>query len=204
MILLALLSGFVLSFVGSLPPGIISLSVAKQSMDKGLRSAIILGLGASVVEFGQAFISFQFSAWISKASQLKTTFQWISIVVLILIGGYFMFFAGKPKNDTPPNDGMDFLSGMGISLLNVMAYPYWAFYGTYMEVNHWLSLSLINIVFLSLGVSLGTWILLIVYARLAKSILSGSSWLIEKSYQILAVFFFGLGAWQWIQLIKLF
>ena len=55
------LLGFVFSFIGSIPFGMINLTVVDTTIHKGLRAGIVLGLGAAIIEFFQAIIAVLFT-----------------------------------------------------------------------------------------------------------------------------------------------
>jgi threonine/homoserine/homoserine lactone efflux protein len=52
-----LLAGFVLSLLGSLPPGLINLSVAYIAIRRSFFAAMALGAGAAFAEYFQALIA---------------------------------------------------------------------------------------------------------------------------------------------------
>jgi threonine/homoserine/homoserine lactone efflux protein len=56
-LLLAPFLGLGLSFIGSLPFGIINTTVAETTVRKGLRPGVAMSVGASLVEFFQAVLS---------------------------------------------------------------------------------------------------------------------------------------------------
>lgn len=161
--------GFVLSFIGSLPLGTISAITTDTAVKNGLLAAIWVALGASMVEFFQAMLALQLSHELSSNPQIKPWLVLISIPILIILSIYLFYQARKPVpiQVKPISYGKGFLKGALVSLVNVLAIPYWVFYGSYLVGMELISLEkLEHHAGFSLGVSLGTFIVLYLYARL--------------------------------------
>jgi len=56
--MILLCAGVILSLFGSLPPGLISLSVAQTAIARTLPAALFLAIGAAFAEFFQAWLLF--------------------------------------------------------------------------------------------------------------------------------------------------
>ncbi len=168
-VLIHVLLGMVLSFIGSIPFGSINVTVIESAIARSFRTAMWVGLGAASIEFIQAGIALLFSKLITANPLTQQILFWISIPIFIGLGIYFL----KKKNpeDTEQihgySHGRGFLKGVIISSLNVLAIPYWIFYGTYLTSIGWIDPSkTFNIIVFSLGVFLGTSLILTTYARL--------------------------------------
>lgn len=55
-----------LSFIGSLPFGMINMTVAHTAIRKGMQAAIFTALGAALVELIQVFIALKFTWLLTK------------------------------------------------------------------------------------------------------------------------------------------
>lgn len=197
--LFATLAGFVLSFVGSLPPGLISLTVTNENIRRGVRSALWIALGASLVEMIQAFVSVQFSQMLSIQEGILPYFRWASVLVFLALGIYL--FAQKPRLKTTGRDYAyrDFLLGVVVSSLNFLAYPYWIFYGTYLQAESWLGMSIWDGLFLGIGVCGGTFLAMLVYISLSKWMVDSLPQVIGAVNKGLGLLFILLAAWQLYQ-----
>jgi threonine/homoserine/homoserine lactone efflux protein len=160
--------GMVLSFIGSIPFGSINVTVMESSITRGFRTAIWVIFGAACIEFIQAFVALKFSALITRNPVTEMILFWASIPILIAIGIYFVRQKNSPDTDLHGySRSRGFLKGIIIAALNVLAIPYWIFYGSYLTTIGLIDLSSnFNIVIFSLGVFSGTIIILMVYAKL--------------------------------------
>ena len=87
------LAGIILSLLGSLPPGLISLSVAQTSIARGWQAGMALALGAAFAEFFQAWVAIVLTDWLLTHSAVIQWFNWFSIPVFLGMGIYLIFFA---------------------------------------------------------------------------------------------------------------
>ncbi len=174
--LLPIILGFLLSFIGSLPLGIINMTVADTAIHRGMKAGIWVAIGASLVEFIQSFVAIKFTWLFSENSEVDFWFGIIAFIVFWALAIYYFFFA---KASNPASDIMkdekkhsDFFKGMLVSAMNVLVIPYWVFYGSYLNSQGWLSLENEIIAVFAIGVMLGTFVLLLLYAKLGQVITS--------------------------------
>ncbi|MEZ4951889.1 MAG: hypothetical protein R2784_21220, partial [Saprospiraceae bacterium] len=130
--LLTFFAAYVLSVIGSIPPGIISITAAMTTLRKSLMAGLLVGLGAVLVEWFQAFVCVRFSFWCTVYPQFEVYLHYIAFGVFLLLGIYFLKYAPteprKPNSNT--KGASDLLKGISVSLANVMVFPYWIFYST--------------------------------------------------------------------------
>ena len=167
-ILIHILLGIVLSFLGSIPFGTINVTVIESAIIRGFRSALWVIFGAAIIEFIQAAVALKFSDVITRYPITELILFWSSIPIFIGLGIYYLRQKREPTHEPHGySRSRGFMKGVIVSTLNVLAIPYWVFYGTYLT-----SVRVIdpthdsNIVLFSLGVFAGTVIILMVYARL--------------------------------------
>ena len=167
-LLLHALLGMVLSFIGSIPFGSINVTVMESSITRGFRAAVWVIFGAASVEFIQAFVALKFSALITRNPVTEMILFWASIPIFIAIGIYFIRQKHIPEKDLHGySRSRGFLKGVIIAILNVLAIPYWIFYGSYLTTVRLVDLSTnLNIAVFSLGVFSGTILILMAYAKL--------------------------------------
>lgn len=169
-----LIAGFVLSLIGSLPPGLISLTVSHTAIRKGLMAALILGAGAAFAEYFQAFLAVWLSEWLLSRPAIETGFRVVALLVFLSLAVYLIFFARSPRapEKTPVvHAHRQFLQGIGISAFNLMAIPYWFTYCGWLKMEgYWEKYTLPSTLVFSLGVSTGTFAAMALYAWLGALI----------------------------------
>jgi threonine/homoserine/homoserine lactone efflux protein len=162
--------GFVFSFVGSIPPGSINLSVIQLSLQRHLGAAIRFGLAAAMVEFVYAAIAIKLQLLITSSPAIQENFKLISASVLILLGALNLFSVKRGKGDSSNKRTMEssgFRKGVLISLANPLAMPFWIAVTAYLQSNEWINLNDVSIWSYVLGISLGTMAILLILALTA-------------------------------------
>ncbi len=202
--LLAFLLGVVLSFIGSVPPGVINTSVVHATLRRGLRAGLVLAAGASLVEWVQAFVAVLFGRFFAAHPEVDFWFNVLATVVFAGLAGYYLLVA-KPVfslDEEAPNGHVgDFLRGVGAAALNFLAIPYWVFYTTWLLANDYLHADPGSLVVFSTGVMLGTFALLWCYARWAHWLQRRGSVLLRYTYTVIGLIFLGLTVWQVVRLV---
>ena len=192
--------GFVLSFVGSMPLGLINVTVAETSIKRGLKVALRVAAGAAMVEFFQAFLILRFSWLLVESPGLERWFHYFALVLFFFLAFYY-FFIAKPVTSIAPKDVDSFKvhpfwKGAGVSSLNFMVVPYWLFYGAFLSSNGWMRITNFQVAVFSLGVSLGAFTLFYLYAKMGRWVFLHASRLVRKTNAIVGWIFFGLGGYQ--------
>lgn len=132
-----LLAGFVLSLLGSLPPGLINLSVAYIAIRRSFIAAMVLGTGAAFAEYFQALVAV---ALVGVIPSFKAVFEWIAAFVFLALGFYMLFWPKKPgKPDEIDEISLSsyFNRGVLISIFNLLAIPYWVTYCSWLQTEGW-------------------------------------------------------------------
>lgn len=194
------LLGFALSFIGSMPLGMINVTVADTAMRKGYVAALWVALGAALIELVQAFVAIKLAAVLTGNSTVGFWFNAVATAIFLLLTCYY-FFIAKPLN--PQINRMEqgsnlagFSRGLFVSSLNVMVFPYWIIYGTYLKANGWLLTDTFNLFLFCLGVMGGTFILLLLYARLGAQVLKRSLYFAKRANAVLGGIFLLLTIYQ--------
>ncbi|MBK9014476.1 MAG: LysE family transporter [Saprospiraceae bacterium] len=195
-----------LSFIGSLPFGMINMTVAHAAIRKGMQAAIFTAFGAAIVELIQVFVALKFTWLFAENPGVERIFQIIATVVFFAGGIYFFFFAkSKPdvsETDVKPSKRGDFFRGMFISSLNLMVIPYWIFYATLLTTNDLMVHDNPHVIVFSFGTMFGTFTLLVLYAFLGAKILSKSEQITRWVNKFIGLLLIGFGAWQVIKLLN--
>jgi len=191
-------AGIVLSLFGSLPPGIISLSVAQTAIERGLLAAMLLAAGAAGAEFFQAWAAVAATDWFMSNPGMEQIFQWVAMPVFFVLGVYFLFFAKTPKTRGVAIEFSSFRQigkGILLSAFNLLAIPYWFVYcGSLRVAGWWKEENLASTLIFSAGVTVGTLGALGLYAWLARLIVQRSDTAARHANRFIGVLFLGLGA----------
>ena len=189
--------GLVISFVGSLPPGVINMQVMHTTLRKSFRTGMAVAAGASFFEFFQSYIAIFFSKLLLSDNDLYAILQY-SIIPVFLILGLFYLLKGKAKEDQIKNvnEGGSFFKGMLAASLNIFVIPFWIFWTAYFAAMNWLQFSFTSIFIFSVGVAVGTMLALAMYGKIGLS-MAKNKWMVRLwSDRSLGVIFLLIGAFH--------
>ncbi|MEL7001970.1 MAG: LysE family transporter [Bacteroidota bacterium] len=162
---------FFFSFIGSIPPGTLNLSVIQLSLDNKLKAAIRFSLAAAIIEFPYAFIAVKFENLITSSPIVLNNFKLIAAVVMISLGTVNLITYSKPStSDTLEKlKQSGFRKGVILSILNPLAIPFWVGVTAYLNHQQWIVLTgNWSITIYVLGISFGTFSLLALLALLSQ------------------------------------
>jgi threonine/homoserine/homoserine lactone efflux protein len=199
-ILSHLLIGYGLSFIGSLPFGIINMTVAHTAIRKGITAALWMAFGAAFIEFFQVFVSLKFTWLFVEGGEVGNILKIVAVAVFLSAGIYFFFFAKtKPpanENEVAGRRRSAFAKGMLVSTLNVMAIPFWIFYGAILTSYDLLKMDNTYVLVFAAGTVMGTFSLLSVYAFLGAGILQKSEQITRWVNKFIGLVLTGFGVYQ--------
>ncbi|HET8804785.1 MAG TPA: lysine transporter LysE, partial [Aequorivita sp.] len=85
--------GFLGSFVGVLPPGLINMYAAKISMKEGRKKGLLFSLGVCVTVMVQTYIALLFARYIEMHPEIVNMLQKVALGIFISLTIYFIFIA---------------------------------------------------------------------------------------------------------------
>lgn len=201
--LIHIILGIVVSFGGFLPIGMTNVAVADSAIKHGFQRALTVAMGAALIGIGQAFISLYCSSYIMTHPSVEEILTWVSIPFLIGIGIYFYRQRNaKATTAMHKSPGHGFMKGALVSIMNVIAVPFYFFYASFFS-----SLGLIQldstalIILFSIGAGVGMLIALMLYARLGMYADKKIAKLQAYSTRIIAFVMFGLGMLQVVRIL---
>ncbi|WP_179320103.1 LysE family transporter [Winogradskyella helgolandensis] len=171
--LLCLVLGFLVAALGSITPSYLNLTVVKYSLKSGKVSAFYLIGGFATVLFFQANIGAYFSDILMKNSEYITLIQKIGTGILILLSLNFFRIHFNPKNKKKKfkiKKSKAYFSGIGLSLLNTIAIPFYFTSISLLISLNYFEYSLLNSLYFSIGSTLGSFSLYALYAIIASRI----------------------------------
>jgi len=163
------LVGLLFSFLGSIPPGTINLSVIQLGLQNQLRGALSFALAATAVEFVYASLAVEFQIFITSNTSITENFQIISALAMMALG---IINLSKKRLHEPPQLGQghrNFKKGLLISVANPLAVPFWVAVTAYLQNHQFIVLTSPYLFWgYLLGISLGTLVLLLLVTQLAQ------------------------------------
>ncbi len=170
--------GFFFSFIGSIPPGTLNLTVLQLGLQEKVAVAFRFALAVAIVEYPYAWIGVQFEYFLSKAPFILANFKLIAAVVMITMGVINLLPAKQQSEFSQKFNASGFRRGMVLSLLNPMAIPYWMVFTAYLKAEGWINLSSASLLHAYVfGTSIGAMALLsvlILFAQRVASYVQGS------------------------------
>ena len=185
MILQTLVIAFAISYVGSIPPGTVNVSVMQLSILKKHRAAVFFSLAACLVEFIYAGITVQFHLFLNSHPEIAFYFQVVTAIALIGLGISNLFSkstSSSIKVDTKVTGRHGFLRGLILGFLNPMTIPFWLAITTYLENDGLVEVTGLGFWVYLIGLSSGTFILLLTVDGLGKrfSRVADNSFVVHK------------------------
>jgi threonine/homoserine/homoserine lactone efflux protein len=169
----AFVIAFIFSFVGTIPPGTLSLSIIQLGLNHKINVAWRMALAAALIEYPYAWIAVEFHQFMTRSLEISHNFHLLTAIVMIALGVVSLWSAARPSKLSQRFEGSGFRRGMVLGLLNPMAIPFWIAITAYLKSHGWVDLSdKFEIHAYLVGVSSGTLVLFMVLAYLARSLVS--------------------------------
>lgn len=189
--------GFFFSFIGSIPPGTLNVSVLQLALDNKIKTALRFALAVSIIEYPYTWIGVQFEYWLTSSPMVVENFQLIAAVVMTALGVFNLLPSKTPTGFAKKFSDSGFRRGLVLSILNPMAIPYWMGFTAYLKAQGWIDLSTTGLLHSYVfGTAVGAMALLTVLVFFAKRlapVVHGSKWInIIPGLVLLAL---GLYAW---------
>ncbi|MEZ5031816.1 MAG: LysE family transporter [Saprospiraceae bacterium] len=187
---------FGISLMGSLPFGMINLNVLATAVHRGPRPALVMGLGATMVEAAQLVLVLFGFDYLASHTSVDQVLQWIAIPVFL--GLAIHYWRSRPSSQHGEVvRSRPFLRGVGLGVINVLIYPFWFL---------WLGIIQFPVddhalwPWFIIGAFLGAFASMVIFTVLGRVIEQRSEALTRHLHRIIAVMFLGLGLWQILRL----
>lgn len=193
-----LIIAFVVSFLGSIPPGTINITTMQLSVQNHLRGAFFFSLAAALTEFFYAGVTVRFQIFLSEKPAFTENFQIITAVAMIALGIVNMFSKASSKSflsEKSLRGRSGFKRGVVLGLLNPLTIPFWLAVTAYLQNHGVIELSGIRFWVYLIGISTGTFVLLLTVRRLGVKFTSiaDNQFLVHK---VPGLIFMGLGVYN--------
>ena len=169
--------GCILSFLGQLPLGTISITSTQIAVQENFSNAWKFSIGVAIIEIIYLRMVLSGVDWIMDHKLLFSIFGWLTVILFLVLGIISFIAAGRQRGDQKAlllkNNINRFWLGISMSALNPAQIPFWFVWSSY-----FLSLQLLNsdakeFNLFTAGAGLGTVCGLTVYAY-------GGNWLVTK------------------------
>jgi len=190
------LLGFIFSFLGSIPPGTLNVTILQLALQHQTKIAFRFALAVAIIEYPYAWIAVQFEEIISN-SRITDNFQLITAIVMSVLGVLSLLPNKRPTGFAKKFQESGFRRGIILSLLNPMAIPYWMIFTAYLKAQGFIDLSTVYLVHgYVFGAAVGTLALLSVLISFAQKLAPH----IQKKRRIniiSGVILLGLASYAW-------
>ena len=123
---------FAISAVGSIPPGLITLSILRRSVQTGRRDALWVSAGALIPEFVYTYVALVGYRYLQQHQFVEQQIQQLATVVFLAFGAYYLFKKRSTELALPSDKedrvyATNFGRGFGVGMLNMLIIPFWVF-----------------------------------------------------------------------------
>lgn len=182
---------FSAALLGVVPPGLINITAAKISTQKGKMNGIIFAIGASLIVLVQAMIAVMISKYLYHNQEVIDALLKIALVIFGLLGIYFFMIARKKKGKrirmVKVSKKGSFFKGIFLAMLNVLPIPYFAGLNALWRTSGLMEFTNIDIAVFILGAGFGTFAMLYMYVFYFNKSQSRSGKFSKSSDYILSI-----------------
>jgi threonine/homoserine/homoserine lactone efflux protein len=119
--------GFLVSFLGSLPPGTTNVLEVQLAATRGYEQATWFSIGCMVAEILCVSLCLMVMDKITRAAKLMRSLEWVSLLVLIwIIVSSFASLKGIASAQLQFTQVSPFLFGLILMAMNPVQLPFWA------------------------------------------------------------------------------
>jgi len=188
--ILPLIVGFLAAFIGLIAPSMLNMTAARTSIEKGKTAGIQFSAGAASVVFVQAFIAVTFAKYLVAHPEVITKLKTAAIFVLFGLSIFFFMQARKKfKAEGKQKKGNNFITGLGMSSLNMLAIPFYLAMATLAESKGWMKIAQPYSTLYVIGAVLGAFSLFATYATFAEIIAKKAQFIAKNINYILSGLF---------------
>jgi threonine/homoserine/homoserine lactone efflux protein len=169
--------GWLLSFLGQLPLGTISITATQIAVQENFSNAWKYIIGVVIIEMFYLRIVLSGVDWIMDHKLFFSVLGWLTVLLFLILGIWSFATARKQRQDKKAllltNSINRFWLGVTMSTLNPAQIPFWFVWSSYFMSVKWLYSGFEEFNLFTIGAGLGTVTGLIVYSY-------GGTWLVTK------------------------
>jgi threonine/homoserine/homoserine lactone efflux protein len=203
--------GFTSSFLGTLPLGMLNLTILQLALANRQRQATAFSLGATLIEVVQIGITLLSMNVLSAIPRLSQAISIISIPILLYLGYQNFKKRQNTVEERNPEEGgkgeqkklkSAFWQGVVLGFANVVVYPFWLLWGNFFVQNGWLLPTPEAYFYFSLAAGLGTFGAFLFFILLGKILWKRLSRVQKIIDQLIGYTFFGFAAFQFFKIFS--
>lgn len=169
--------GWLVSFLGQLPLGTMSITSTQIAVQENFRNAWKYSIGVAIVEILYLRLTLSGVDWIMQHQFVFKVLGWLTVVVFLILGLASIVTAKKQDENKKAllldNKLNRFILGLSMSALNPAQVPFWFIWSTYLLDNRVLQSNFLEYNYFTVGCGIGTISGLAFY-------MYGGNWLITK------------------------
>jgi threonine/homoserine/homoserine lactone efflux protein len=185
--------GLLLSFLGQLPLGTISLTATQIAIQESLGNAWKYSVGVALIEMVCLRLVLSGMEWVMHHQFLLSVFNWITVLFFLALGILSLAHTKEKASDGKAlvlNHRMDrFMLGITMSILNPAQIPFWFIWSGYFLNQGWLPAGYGYFNLFTMGSGLGTVCGLAVYMYGGKKLVKEMKTSNQTLNKITAVIF---------------
>lgn len=164
------LTAFAFSFLGSIPPGTLNLTIIQLGLNNQMHIALRFAFAAALIEYPYAWIAVKFERLITNSPVITDNLELTAAIVMTGFGIISLW----PKSSHPSRmrtqfDQSGFRRGLILGVFNPMAIPFWIAMTAYLRSQGWIKFdSHISLHAYLLGVFAGAFLLLLILGYVSK------------------------------------
>jgi threonine/homoserine/homoserine lactone efflux protein len=191
---------FVISALGSMPPGLINLLVMKRSISAGRHAGNFAAFGTFIPEFIYTYIAVYGYVAITENVDIGYQFRVAGAIVFLSLAAYYFFQAPEQSimttGDKKKKNAINFWRGFLTAAVNMLVMPFWAFVAATLHTYGYEFVVHSEMITFALGSALGALSIFLVYARLGHLVAYRLDRVVRYTNKFLAVLFLVLGVYQ--------
>lgn len=195
-LLLYFLVAFVLSFVGGLPLGLITLNIVQRTVQNGIKAGIMVSLGATIIEFAYTYVALVGLDMFATSDQVNLYINVAATVVFFSMAIYFLFKKNDDFKEASDYNYFDFFRGIMIASMNVLIIPFWVFITLWLMTYNFHFEKQPTIISFSIGSALGALAAFVLYIYISDLVMKKSAMINKYTNKVIAFVFLGLGIFQ--------
>jgi threonine/homoserine/homoserine lactone efflux protein len=192
--------GFTSSFLGTLPLGMLNLTILQLALANRQQQAMAFSLGATLIEFVQIGITLLGMNVLLAVPQLSQAISIISIPILLYLG-YQNFQKKEETEGIKLTSKSAFWQGIVLGFANVVVYPFWLLWGNVFVQNGWLTPTPEAYFYFSFAAAIGTFGAFLFFILLGKILWQRLSRVQKMIDKLIGYTFFGFAAFQFFKLV---
>lgn len=164
---------FFFSFIGTIPPGTLNLSIIQMGLEHRVQQAWRFALASSIIEYFYAWLAVEFESFITSSPAVTENFELITAIVMLVLGSLSLITAKKPSSLVEKFHASGFRKGFILGILNPLALPFWVAMTAYIRSQRWATLATnLDLHAYLLGVALGGFVLMMLLFILARKVVT--------------------------------